>query len=161
MSRVVDAPYLVSKASFKSCCRVGKRRDVSPNLLRVGIVRLKFDVLGLACKTAGRWVEWLFGLQCFGQKTGYESNKMAHLRELLERLQVCQRIGAGEGADGTVLENLARQAIPCKACIAIQSPGKRRLPNKRKSAGHRHRPRHPGAQGAPISASGQAPRRGR
>ena len=85
-----------------------------------------------------------------------------------KRLQICQRIGAGKGSDGAVLKKVlvvGHQAIGMGALrrrhdevvliVLVQVP---------LFASHPHVcliARHPGAPGAPISASGQAPRRGR
>ena len=85
-----------------------------------------------------------------------------------KRLQICQRIGAGKGSDGAVLKKvlvvghqtigtgaLRRRHDEVVLIVLVQAPLFASHPYVRLNA------RHPGAPGAPISASGQAPRRGR
>ena len=85
-----------------------------------------------------------------------------------KRLQICQRICAGEGSDGAVLEKVlvvGHQTIGMGALrrrhdevvfvVLMQAPLFASHPHVRLIA------RYPGAPGAPIAASGQAPRRGR
>ena len=81
-----------------------------------------------------------------------------------KRLQICQRIGAGKGSDGAVLKKvlvvghqaigmgtLRRRHDKVVLIVLVQAPLFASHPHVRLIA------RHPGAPGAPIAASGQAP----